>query len=88
MKNKPRAKLPGERIEYDSGSDKDGRCSFTLYWMADYHPGHPQGEHRRAERGQVFHGDPRAYGYPRPEDATEADRKVNVSQKELNRTDK
>ena len=88
MKTKPRAKLPGKRIEYDSGSDKEGKCSFTLFWMADYHPGHPTREHGWAERGQCFHADPRAYGYPRPEDATEADRNGNANQKELNRTDK
>lgn len=66
MKTKP--KLPGGRIEYASGSDKDGKCRFTLFWMADYHPGHPKGENRLAERGQAFHADPRSYGYPRPEE--------------------
>jgi|SanBayMetagenome_1026888.scaffolds.fasta_scaffold13953_2 hypothetical protein len=42
------------RVEYhDKEPDKYGRRSFMLYWMADYHPGDPQGEYRRAERGQV-----------------------------------
>jgi hypothetical protein len=56
------------RIEYHSATDKDGECSFSLFWMADYHPGHPLGEHRTAERGQCFRADPRKYGHPRPEE--------------------
>lgn len=52
------------RIEYHSALDAWGKCTFTLYWMADYHPGDPAGEHRRAERGQVFHADPEDYGFP------------------------
>jgi hypothetical protein len=56
------------RIEYHSKSDEQGRCSFTLLWMADYHPGHPLGEYRRAERGQCYFADPRAYGFKRPEE--------------------
>ena len=55
------------RIEYHTPSDEQGRCRFTLYWMADYHPGHPLGENRRAECGQVFYADPESYGHPRPE---------------------
>ena len=55
------------RIEYLSRSDQWGRCRFTLFWMADYHPGHPLGENRHAERGQVFYADPESYGHPRPE---------------------
>lgn len=27
---------------------------YALFWMADYHPGHPEGEHARRERGQHF----------------------------------
>jgi hypothetical protein len=42
------------RIEIHSGPDSLGRYSYTLFWMADYHPGHPDGEHRIAERGQCF----------------------------------
>lgn len=57
------------RIEYHSKSNDSGHCSFSLHWMADYHPGHPLGENRVAERGQQFHGDPRDHGFPRPEDA-------------------
>lgn len=45
------------RIEIESGPDKDGRYRYTLYWMADYHPGHPLGEHRTAERGQCFYAE-------------------------------
>lgn len=54
------------RIEYHSKSDAFGRCTFSLIWMADYHPGHPEGEYRRAERGQVFFADPRKHGFPGP----------------------
>lgn len=56
------------RIKYRSKSDSLGRCSFTLFWMADYHPGDPAGENRIAERAQCFFADPREYGFPRPEE--------------------
>ena len=55
-------------IRYHSSSDEMGRCRFSLRWMADYHPGDPRGEHRRAERGQYFFADPRNHGFPRPEE--------------------
>lgn len=42
------------RIELTSGPDELGRYHFTLYWMADYHPGHPDGEYATRERGQCF----------------------------------
>ena len=42
------------RIEIISGPDDLGRYVHFRFWMADYHPGHPDGEHRLAERGQVF----------------------------------
>ena len=54
------------RIEYHGKTDSYGKCSFTLYWMADYHPGHPDGESGWRERGQCFHADPRDYGFPLP----------------------
>jgi hypothetical protein len=54
------------RIEYHTLPDKYNKCAFTLYWMADYHPGHPDGEYRTAERGQVFYADPREHGFPLP----------------------
>ena len=56
------------RIEYHGKSDTQGRCSFSLHWMAEYHPGDPQGEYRLAERGQHFFGDPTKRGYPSPEE--------------------
>ncbi len=43
------------RVEIHGGPDERGRYRFTLYWMASYHPGHPDGENRDAERGQEFH---------------------------------
>ena len=57
------------RIEYYSKPNpKDGnRCHFALFWMADYHPGHPDGEHRVAERGQHFYADPVEHGFSREE---------------------
>lgn len=58
------------RIEYHSKSDEDGKCSFSLFWMATYHPGHPLGENRLAERGQSFRADPRKHGFPRPEEVS------------------
>lgn len=42
------------RIEVHTKPDSRGRQQFSKFWMADYHPGHPKGEHRIAERGQVF----------------------------------
>ncbi len=60
--------MPSSRIEYHSPTNDRGRCTFTLYWMADYHPGHPDGEYRRAERAQWFRDDPRKHGHPRPEE--------------------
>ena len=59
------------RIEYNSKSDHLGRCHFMLFWMADYHPGHPDGEYRTAERGQAFFADPAQHGHQRPEDANQ-----------------
>lgn len=57
------------RIEYHGKSDKEGRSHFSLHWMDDYFPGHPDGEHVLRERGQHFHADPLTYGHPRPEAA-------------------
>jgi len=58
------------RIEYRGKTDDKGRCSFTLYWMSDFHPGDPKGEHRTAERGQNFFADPRNHGHKRPEEVS------------------
>ena len=43
------------RLELYAGPDELGRYAYALYWEADYHPGHPDGEYRHAERGQHFH---------------------------------
>ena len=51
------------RIEYHDGPDSFGNYTFTVYWLAEYHPGHPDGEYRLAERGQVFHANPVELGY-------------------------
>lgn len=37
-----------------SGPDGQGRYGFTKFWRATYHPGHPDGEHRLAVRGQGY----------------------------------
>ena len=42
------------RIEIYEGPDRQGKYAFGLFWMADYHPGHPEGEYVRRERGQMF----------------------------------
>jgi len=55
-------------IKYHGNSGADGRSHFSLYWMDDYFPGHPEGEYICRERGQHFHADPREYGHLRPED--------------------
>jgi len=50
-------KYPVHRIEIYEGPDKHGYYHIAMFWMADYHPGHPLGEYRHAERGQHFHTD-------------------------------
>jgi hypothetical protein len=42
------------RCEIYDGPDRNGDYHFALFWMADYTPGHPDGEHVRRERGQHF----------------------------------
>jgi hypothetical protein len=44
------------RGEIYEGPDDKGRYRYGLFWIADYHPGHPLGEHRVAERGQIRFG--------------------------------
>lgn len=63
------------RIKYHGESDSLGRCEFSLTWVDDYHPGHPDGEDRIAERGQHFYSDPRTHGFPRPEEAKKSVKK-------------
>ena len=55
------------RVEYLSLTDKEGKARFFLYWMDNFHIGHPKGEHRYAERGQIFKGVPSEYKIPSPE---------------------
>lgn len=52
---------PIHRGEIYSGPDKWGYYHFALFWMADYHPGHPDGEHRLAERGQHYYAEAPQY---------------------------
>lgn len=56
------------KVDYFSLSDSLGRCHYNVSWWADYHPGHPDGEYRRAKRGQCRWGDPKTSGYPSPEE--------------------
>jgi len=44
------------RIEIHSWPDDKGRYSHTRFWMTDYKPGHPDGEYKVREIGQVFFG--------------------------------
>lgn len=58
------------RIEIHGTTDELGRCSHTIFWMADYHPGDPRGENRVAERAQCRFGvpptkTPRGYEFAR-----------------------
>lgn len=46
--------MKAHRAEVYRGPDSLGRYSYAVAWMADYHPGHPKGENRRAERWQHF----------------------------------
>lgn len=41
--------------------NKFGEYEFTLYWRANYHPGHPEGENRLAVRGQCYLARPETY---------------------------
>lgn len=43
-----------QRIEVYRGPDSLDRYTYGLFWMANYHPGHPDGEYRWAERAQIF----------------------------------
>ena len=47
-------KVGDRRIEIYGGPNKHGDYHFALFWVAGYHPGHPLGENRIAERGQHF----------------------------------
>ena len=55
------------RAEYLGLTNKEGKARFFLYWMSDFHIGHPLGEHRKAERGQIFNAVPSEYKIPSPE---------------------
>lgn len=44
----------GGRVEIHSGPDALGRYHYTLFWLANYHPGHPDGEYGWRERAQEF----------------------------------
>jgi len=46
----------GRRLEIYNGPDSVGRYHYAIFWLADYHPGHPDGENRTAWRGQHFFG--------------------------------
>lgn len=53
------AKWPGPWIEsISTHGDSLGRWHYAVYWVSDYHPGHPDGEHRIAIRGQNFFANP------------------------------
>ena len=41
-------------VEVVFGPDDNGKSLFYAYWISEYHPGHPDGENRRAVRGQTF----------------------------------
>lgn len=42
------------RCEIYEGPDRHGNYHYALFWMADYHPGHPEGENVIRERAQHF----------------------------------
>jgi len=44
-----------QRVEIHGEPDEEGKQHWSLHWLADYHPGHPDGEHGIRERGQHFH---------------------------------
>lgn len=48
-------------IAINSGLNEYGECSFTLYWWADYTPGHPDGEHVPRWRAQGYYAKPNRY---------------------------
>lgn len=56
------------KAEYLSLPDRSGNVRFFLYWMSNFHIGDPKGEHRLAERGQIFKTNPLTKGIPLPQD--------------------
>lgn len=58
----PNTDTAERRIEVYSGPDRDGNYHYAMFWWADYHPGHPKGEHGWRERGQHFLGNPDVHG--------------------------
>jgi hypothetical protein len=52
------ATCTGGRVEIMSEPDSRGRVHYAAFWIAEYHPGHPEGEHMTRERGQHFFGVP------------------------------
>ena len=65
MKN-AESKWPGPWIEnISTHGDSRGRWHYAIYWVDDYHPGHPNGEHRIAIRGQHFFANPVEMGHQR-----------------------
>lgn len=49
---------PGPWIESNGPARSDGQRPYTIYWVADYHPGHPVGEYRTDIRGQCYFANP------------------------------
>ena len=62
---KTETKWPGPWIEKLGPTDRHGRCQYAIYGASDYHPGHPDGEHRTDVRGQVYYADAVANGHYR-----------------------
>ena len=52
------ATCTGGRVEIMSEPDSRGRVRYVAYWIAEYHPGHPEGEDMTRERAQHFFGVP------------------------------
>lgn len=66
--------VPGPWAKRTGPYDRHGRCEYFVYWVADYHPGHPEGEHRIAIRGQVYFADPKEHGHDKYADWPGIDR--------------
>lgn len=58
-----------------NGPDRWGRYSYIIYWIADYTPGHPDGEYASRVKGQVFFANPSQNGH---DEFIEVDRQPEI----------
>jgi len=65
------------RGEVYEGPDRFGNYHYAIFWLANYHPGHPDGEYGWRERGQHYYGNPERHNIDIWEDFRILNRKEN-----------